>query len=156
MRRKLVGAMFCISMILAQPASVAATAYAPLTYSNKWWIPGQGVYASVCMQPGIIDVAQNYSQIVIKNWISGSCSGANRNVASGFIGMQLQGLRDGSVCGTTSVYYSTVSTSAWQLWATMCSNPSGSQSFKTFGLGYYWNSLDYNTAGWWASPSQNY
>jgi hypothetical protein len=145
-----------MTIILLQPASVAASADSLLVYSAQWLPPGQSTNTSVCVQSGIHDVAQNYAQIVIKNYVAGSCSGANRNVPSGYIGTQLYGYRDGSSCGSTAVYYSNVSTSAWQLWATMCSNPAGVQTFRTLGGGWYWNGSTYNQAGFVFSPNQSY
>lgn len=154
--RKTAAALLGLMLILAQPVSVAATAYSPMNYGAKWLVPGQGVYASACGQSGIIDTAQNYFQIAVRNWISGSCAGASRNVPAGYIGSSLYGFRDGSNCGGTSIYYSTVTTAAWQLWATMCSNPAGLQDFKTLGYGWYWDGSLYKFIGGFYSPNQNY
>ena len=153
--RRLAGALIGVWLILSQPALVLGSADSPLNYGAKWWIPNSGPYASVCVQSGIHDVAVNYGQIVIKNWVSGSCSGSNRNVPSGFLGTSLVGYGP-SYCGATDTYYSNVSTSAWQLWASLCPNPSGLQSFHTLAYGYYWTGASYQFSGGWTSPSQNY
>lgn len=154
--RRFAGALLGLWILLSQPALVAATAYSPMNYGAKWSIPGGRGTASVCAQSGIIDVAQNYAQTVSRNWISGSCNGASKVVPSGYLGTDLWGYRDNSSCGYTGIYYSNVATAAWQLWATECSNPAGSQAFKTLGFGYYWNGSSYFFIGGFYSPAQNY
>jgi hypothetical protein len=152
--RRLIGALLGLWILLAQPAAVLATAYSPMTYAYEWPIPGGGV-ASKCVQSGIVDVAQNYAQTVSRNYIPYSCSGASHTVPSGYLGTLVYGYRDGSFCGSSGIYYSNVATSAWQLWATECSNPAGSQTFKTLGFGYTWDGSGYSSFSVW-SPAQNY
>ncbi len=154
--KRLASALFGMAILLSQPASVAASADSLMVYTGIWLPPGQGSNTSVCIQAGIHDVAQNYAQIAIRNYIANSCVGASRNVPSGYIGTQLYGIRDGSTCGVTAIYYSNVTTAAWQLWATMCSNPAGVQAFRTLGGGWYWTGSPYHQAGFISSPNQNY
>jgi hypothetical protein len=153
--RKLLAAFLGVWILLAQPAVVMASAYSAMNYGGKWFIPG-GTTASKCGQSGIVDVAKNYMQTVSRNFITGSCAGGSHTVPSGFLGTSLYGYKDGSSCGGSGIYYSTVATSAWQLWITMCSNPAGTQAFKTLGYGWFYNSLDYDLIGGFTSPIQNY
>ena len=153
--RKLLGALLGLWILLAQPAAILASAYSAMNYGGQWFIPGGG-QASKCGQSGIVDVARNYMQTVSRNYISGSCSGASHSVPSGYLGTSLYGYKDGSGCGYSGIYYSTVATSAWQLWITMCSNPSGTQTFYTLGYGWFYNTGGYDLIGGFQSPSQNY
>lgn len=88
-------------------------------------------------------------------YVSGSCSGGNQGVPAGYLGSYVEGYRDGTYCGNTSVYYSTTFTSAWQLWANLCSNPSGVQTFYSAGGSFGWDGSKYISGYVW-SPAQNY
>jgi hypothetical protein len=145
-----------IAMLWLQPASVAATAYSLLTYTTQMTPPGHSKI-SVCVQSGIVDVARNYTQGVSKNFVLNSCSGASHTLPSGWIDVALSGYRSGAWCGDTIDYYSTVNTSAWQVWVYICSNPSGTQSFHTGGWTWIWNGSGYTGCGCQVlSPNQNY
>ena len=149
-------ALLGILVILAYPSLVAATAYGSLTYQTHWHPPGYADTA-LCVQPGIVDTARNYSQSVTKNYVgSGSCSGSNRALPSGWIRTQVAGFRSGALCGYSGWYYSNVQTSSWQIWIQMCSNPSGTQVFHTRGYGGGWYGDGYVGGAGVTSPSQNY
>ena len=157
MRRRLIGAILGASLILAQPAMVAASAWSLLTYWVAWPVPGASDFASVCGQSGIVDVATNYMQTVIKHYASNSCAGSSYTVPSGWIGSKVNGYKDGTICGQSSIHYSTVNTSAWQLWQAACSNPPGVQTWKTHGYGYYLHAgSTYYQIGPIISPNQPY
>lgn len=109
------------------------------------------------MQSAILDVARNYGQMVSKNYLgTSSCGGANRTLPSGYLGIGVEGYRNGALCGFSGIYYSNVATSAWQLWITLCSNPSGTQDFYTRAIGYGWSGSGYVQSSGVYSPSQNY
>lgn len=151
MRRTLL-ALLCVGLLLAQPASVAASAYSPVT-SRFTWIPPGYTSTAMCDQSGILDTAVNYNQALSRT--TTACSYI-KNLPAGYLGSEVGGWRDGSFCGVSGVYYSTSTTSGWQLWATMCSDPSGLQEFWTTGWAYGWNGSDYNLSAGLTSPHQNY
>jgi hypothetical protein len=158
--RRVAVLLLAMCLALAMPASLLATAYSTLQWVTHGVAPGIGD-TSVCDQSGMVDVARNYGQTVMKVFSgSPSCSTANRSLPSGWIGTRLSGYRSGSYCGTTGVLYSNVATSAWQVWSYICSNPSGTQSFYTRTWGYLWtgNGPDngYLPGGPVLSPTQNY
>jgi len=107
----------------------------------------------MCDQSGILDTARNYNQALSKT--TSSCS-TSRLLAAGYLGSEVAGYRDGSFCGFSGVSYSTTTTAGWQLWATMCSNPSGTQEFWTVGYAYGWNGSEYLLSSGTTSPKQNY
>jgi hypothetical protein len=107
----------------------------------------------MCDQSGILDTAVNYNQALSKT--TTGCSYI-KDLPAGYLGSEVGGWRDGSFCGFSGVYYSTSTTSAWQLWATMCSNPSGLQEYWTIGWAYGWNGSDYYMSAGLTSPHQNY
>jgi hypothetical protein len=152
--RRAIVALAAGLVVLATPLSAAASAYSPLTYLASWYPPSYS-HGSLCGQAAMIDTAQNYNQAVSMYYRAGACNGGNQGVPSGYLGSWVEGYRDGVYCGATSVYYSTTFTSAWQLWATLCSNPSGSQTFQSFGESYGWTGSSYLNGGVW-SPAQNY
>jgi len=144
-------------LLLAQPASVAATAYSAVTHKFLW-TPAGYTLTNLCVQAGEVDVNRNYGQA--QAWVfSGStnCSGTTRTLPSGWLGVFVEGYRDGAYCGSSGWYYSSQATWAWQLWITLCSNPSGQQSFVSYASGAgYDGSTGYYRSSPVASPAQNY
>jgi hypothetical protein len=153
--RRTVAALLACFVILAQPASVAATAYSALTYSFTW-TPAGYPQTSLCQQAGEVDVNRNNGTAQSRSYNT-SCAGSARTLPSGWLGINLDGYRDGAFCGSSGYYYSSSATWSWTLWVTLCSNPSGTQSFttKARGVGYD------GSSGYWSgatttSPAQNY
>lgn len=149
-------AILAVLAVALVPGVASASAYGPRSFQALWLVPGQMNNTSVCVQPAILDTAQNYGQIIIFEQPFGSCNPPNRNVPSGFIGTSIRGWRNGAYCGATAWSYSNVSTSAWQVWAQLCDNPSGSQVFSSDVRGKYWKSSGYSLTNWVSGPSQNY
>jgi hypothetical protein len=155
MRAKLATTLIVVGVLLAHPAVVAATAYSSLVAKANWYPPGYG-QSTLCDQSGIVDTARNYNQAVSKYYTNGTCGPTNITLPSGYLGTQVSGYRGGVFCGVSSIYYSTVATSAWQLWITLCSNPSGLQAFYSVGWPFGFNGSGYTSGGGTTSPSQNY
>lgn len=149
--------LLSVALLLAQPSSVWATAYSALNYTTLVNPPGYTATA-VCDQEGIVDTATNYAQAVTKVYQgTGNCTGANQSLPSGWIGTYVSGYRDGAYCGSNGWSYSTVATSAWQVWVALCTNPAGTQTFHTVGAGKAWDSSGQYYGGvFHNSPSQNY
>jgi hypothetical protein len=131
MRLRLLVAVVASTFLMALPATVLATKYSPVTWFLNYYPPALPV-TELCGQSGIVNPVQNYNQALTKVWDGGSC-GASRVVCAGCLGSKVRGYRDGAYCGTTTIYWSNVATAGWQLWSTLCSNPSGTQFFHTIG-----------------------
>jgi len=147
-------------MMLGRPAIVSATAYS-LLYAIRGWYPPGYSHSMLCDQSGIVDTARNYNQAVSKYYtVAGYCGPTNITLPSGYLGTQVSGYRDdgsgGVYCGISSIYYSTVATSAWQLWITLCSNPSGLQAFYSVGYPYGFDGAGYVSGRGTTSPRQSY
>jgi hypothetical protein len=84
----------------------------------------------------------------------GDCGGA-KTLPSGWLAVTLDGYRNGSFCGTTYYQYSTTSTSAFGVATSLCSNPSGSQTFNTNVFGRVYNGSAYVNLPGIAGPAQN-
>jgi len=153
MRRRGIVALVVAAYVLALPAGVSATRYSNVTWFLNW-IPSGFPATELCGQSGIVDTARNYNQALSKVWNYGAC-GASRVLPATFLGSAVYGYRDGNYCGNSGYYYSTVATAGWQLWATMCSNPAGSQSFHTVGTSLGKAGSGY-LAGSVTSPAQSY
>ena len=160
--KKVAAAAFVASaagaFLLADAIPANASAYAP--YSYKLSVPAIGGWGDFCLRGSIQTGASNHVDTMV-HANGGWCSGSTRNVPSGYLAGKVAGYRSGSYCGTSGVSYSNVTTWGWGVWATMCSNPSGSQEFHTVGYGAIYNdgskggAVGYN---WFSStsPSQNY
>jgi len=150
---------FLPALILLVPTPAFATAWSPWKYELS--VPsGSGPWADYCVRAGIVDTAINRVDMQTHT-NTASCSGGSQNVPSGYFAGQVSGYRDGSFCGQSAVAYSTSATWGINFSATMCSNPSGSQSFSTIGFGgIYDNGNKGGTVGyhWFSrtSPSQAY
>lgn len=143
-------------LLIAQPANVNATAYSAMTYSFRWTPAGYS-QTNLCEQAGEIDTNQNYGQV--QGWVNNNfnCIGTAQYLPSGWYGIKVDGYRDGAYCGSSGYYYSTTYAFGWQIWITLCSNPSGAQSFTTTATGIGYD----GTGGYWSgrtvtSPAQNY
>lgn len=92
-------------LLLAQPASVAATAYSAVTHKFLW-TPAGYTLTNLCVQAGEVDVNRNYGQA--QAWVfSGStnCSGTTRTLPSGWLGSLWRAIETGRtaarLAGTT-------------------------------------------------------
>jgi hypothetical protein len=154
---RLIGALAAALIILAQPAIVYADAFSSRTF-EFWITPAGEPTTDYCARSGIVDVARSYGQI--NAYVNGGgahdCVGTANSVPSGWLGVQVSGYRDGALCSTSSFYYSTSAANNWQLYVTLCSNPSGTQEFysrstiKAYDGQSYWQSTGP------FSPIQNY
>lgn len=153
-RARRITALIAALGLAALPVTAMGSAYSALTYRLSWYPPFYS-HASLCAQSGVVDTATHYAQAVSMYYVAGACSGGNMGVPSSYIGTQIDAYSDGAYCGSTSVYYNTSFTSAWQIWSSMCSNPAGLQTFQTYGSAYGWNGSYYIGGGVW-SPTQSY
>ncbi len=107
-----------------------------------------------CSQAGIEDVAINVSHV--RAYSSSTCS-TTRVLPSGWLGVRAHGQRDGVYCASTSWFYSNRADYYWWVKSQLCSNPAGTQEFRTLA-----DTRMYDGAGWYfthsigPSPAQNY
>lgn len=153
--------VFSIAVLLAQPASVAATAYSTVLYVFAWSPPGSTTTA-MCEQSGMVDIARNYGQALAK--VNSNCA-TSRTLPPGYIGVLVDGYIETSpgsgfyqLCGNSGWYLNNVATAGWQLWITLCNNPSGTQTFYSEALGEGYNGSGYSRGNLYGvrSPFQNY
>ena len=135
---RLVVAAFAGGLLLAQPALVLADVYSAQTYETVFTPIGEPM-TTYCARSGVVDTARNYgASYAYANGGAHSCTSPVNYLPAGWIGVKVEGFRDGVSCGVSSWYYSSQVAWGWQLWITMCSNPSGSQDFQTRSwLRYY-------------------
>ncbi len=147
------------ALILLAPTPAFATAWGAWSYKISVHTQPYG-WTDYCLRAGMVDVASNRVDMQTRTNTAG-CSGAAKNVPSGYMGGKVSGYRSGAFCGTSSSLFTTSTTWGYMVSATMCSNPSGTQTFYTVGSGaiysdgsgggavqYYWFSA--------SSPSQSY
>ncbi len=86
-----------------------------------------------CGRSGVYHTALHYAQVLAYANGGGpnDCIGTVNQVPSGWIGMRAQGIRDGASCGYSGYWYNDYPASNWQAWVNICSNPAGSQNFRT-------------------------
>ena len=115
-----------------------------------------GTY-NVCAQAWIYDTADNVAETISQDWNTG-CWNDNDSQSSGWLGAKALGYRDGGYCGSTGWYYNSVSTWKFAVGAYLCSNPSGTQVFKTKADSRAWDDgeNDYDDYLQVQSPNQNY
>ncbi len=143
-------AVLLVVVMYLQPVTAFASVYSAYFYAAKLWPPGYSPpAASACIQSGMVDTAQDYSQAQERGWVDQSCRGSPHYVPSGYLGTRVSGYRDGAYCGTSQYYYNTQTAFGWQLWISLCSNPSGTQSFYSIGWGTFWDGYGY----WRSFPS---
>jgi len=152
-----VGAALGALLLLAQPSLVLADAYSP-TVNRIVWTPTGEPETDYCARSGIVTTARNYAQVLA--YVNGGgahdCVGTANTLPSGWIGTRAGGYRDGVWCGVSGWHYSSQAATNWQLWVTMCSNPSGIQEFKTRGDITIYTGSGYVSNTGPTSPAQNY
>lgn len=146
-----------LALMLASTSSVAfGTAYSSWGFFGTFNVGPEGT-ADMCLRAGIIDIARNHGHI--RSYAGGAptgCTGDANVLPSGWLGVTLDGYRDGGFCGTTNYIYSNVATWGWIVEANLCSNPSGLQGFHTTTWGRVFNGGNYVQIGGRTSPIQNY
>jgi hypothetical protein len=148
---------FIALIYLVAATSVFASAYSLRTYKLSVQIPGYSGWTDACLLSGIETGGVNTG--VITSYFSNTprCQASDqRPLATGYLGVFLWGYRGGSLCGTVGFIDSNTTTHYWQYWSTLCSNPAGSQEFKTLTSGQIWNGNGYAGMGSQWSPGQNY
>jgi hypothetical protein len=98
-----------------------------------------------CQDAAILHTAQNRSAIYAYISTGGThdCVGSGNYLPSGWIATQAQGFKDGASCGWSGWHYSSQSAYGWILWINLCSNPAGSQDFRTRAYGRIYSGSDY-------------
>jgi hypothetical protein len=133
-----------VVLFYLQPTTAYASTYSIMQYEYKLWPPGYSPpAASACEQAGMVDTAQNYSQAQERDWVDNSCSGSGHYIPAGYIGTKVTGYTGGSYCGESRFYYNTQTSFGWQLWITLCPNPSGVQGFASVATGTFWDGNGY-------------
>lgn len=154
---RLMGAAIGALLLLAQPSLVFADAFSPQV-NRIIWTPTGEPETDYCARSGIVTTARNYAQVLA--YVNGGgahdCAGTVNSLPSGWIGTRAGGYRDGGWCGVSGWHYSSQAASNWQLWITMCSNPSGIQEFKTRGDITIYTGSGYVSNTGPTSPAQNY
>lgn len=164
--RKVILALAMAGLLLAQPASVSATAYSSVVFKSTW-TPVNGIFGVLCVQAGEVDTNRNYGQVWSRYYNGGNnCSGGAQTVGTSVLGISVDGYRDGAYCGSSGWYYNSQSAWGWQLWITLCANPAGVQAFTTaayckgyqgYPTGNWWDPQDWQACGSSVmSPAQNY
>jgi hypothetical protein len=131
-KRHVFGAVMAVLLLWAQPALVLANVYSAQVW--EWNLTPIGEpNTDYCARAGMVDSARNYGQVLAYTNGGGShdCLGATNSLPAGWIGIKVEGFRDGGLCGTSSYYFSSQAASNWQLWITLCSNPAGNQNFQS-------------------------
>lgn len=131
---------------------VYATAWSTWGFVMRVNSPGYG-YSNACARAGIVDVADNKSQVRV--YSDGQSCGVTKNLPSGYIAAKADGYRNGAYCSTTGWYFNSVTAAYFAVGQVICSNPAGTQTFNTVGWGGLWNGSSY-PANSRTSPSQNY
>lgn len=140
MRLRRALAFVFVVLLYLQPATAYAYAYSTVQYEAKLWPPGYNPPAtSACLQAGVVDTARNYSYAQERDWVDQSCSGSPHNVGVGYLGTQVYGYKNGSLCGHSNWYYNTQTTYGQQLWVTLCDNPPALQDFESISYGSFYD-----------------
>jgi hypothetical protein len=150
-------AAIVITSLIGQPAVVLADVYSGQTFEVAFAPVGEPV-TDYCSKAGVVDTARNYgASFAYRNEGAHDCGGTTNPLPAGWIGVRVDGLRDGASCGTSSWYHSSQSAWGWQVWIAMCANPSGSQEFRTRSwLRYYDGSEFYFQSQGPLSPIASY
>ena len=143
------------AILVAQP--VFATAYSIWKYGLSMDPHGSEPDTDYCARAGIIDNFVN--QGAVRAYLNGGndCVGTFNTLPSGWLAVKAFGFRDGSFCGETSMQWSNQATYSWAVWSDLCSNPSGSQEFRTYAWGNAYDGIGgEEVIGGLYSPNQNY
>lgn len=130
--RKLAAALFATWLVIFQPAMVKATTYTAVIYSFTYINPRAGGWSDFCYKSGLVNPIQNYG--FVWNQLGGppdTCHNQDKPANPASIGVLVRGYVDGVFCGEFGYSTNSQWTAAWQVWATLCSNPSGLQFFRT-------------------------
>lgn len=135
-----------------------ATAYSPWRYDLTVWVNYPAYTASLCDRAGILDTAVNLANVQSHTV---NCTSPSVNVPSGYLGVNAYGYRNGAFCASTGNYYNGSTTWGFQVTWQACSNPAGSQTFRTLAYGAIYNDGSGGGAvgySWFSqySPNQNY
>jgi hypothetical protein len=130
--RRGIAAGIAILVLLLQPASAFADVYSATVWlANRTPIGEQNT--DYCTRAGVVDVARNYGAVYA--YLNGGgphdCLGTGHVLPAGWIGVKVEGFKDGVSCGISSWYFSSQAAWGWQLWITMCPNPTGQQQFQS-------------------------
>lgn len=154
---RLVAAIAASWLILAHAGGVAASAWSAQTYETTYDPYGAEPNTDYCSRAGIVDTARNYAQVLAYLAGGSDCIGTTNQLPSGWIGVEALGYLNGSLCASSGFYYSTQAASNWQLYITLCSNPAGSQSFRTASIiSFYDGTSGYRNYVGATSPTQSY
>ncbi len=157
-RPGLVATVVGIAILMLQSTVLAGSATSTNLYRATVNVSGYG-YHRVCLEATITtngtNIITNGGSTRVYDNLPGNCEGS-RNLPIGWIGVTLDGYRDGSFCGTSG--YEFTSSATWQktYFQNTCSDPAGSQAFHTnvFGRVNNGNGGVHNIPGV-SSPGQN-
>lgn len=107
----------------------------------------------VCSESVIADVADN--KAYTSTYSTSYCAYALSS-SSGHLGANALGYRDGAYCGSTGFLYNGSATWKFGVGSTLCSNPSGYQTFKTKADSRVWDGASYKDFLMVTSPNQTY
>jgi hypothetical protein len=147
-----------VALVYLMATSVVyANAYSVNTFYLQANVPGYAGLTDICVLSGI-ETGPNQTGVTTSYFHNTShCQASDqRALASGYLGTQVEGYKDGLFCGRTSFLYSTSTTHYWQVWASLCSNPAGVQDFDTRTYSKVWNGSTYTLTGGQWSPIQQY
>jgi hypothetical protein len=157
--RRLLGVVFAIVLLTTQSAVVVgAEAMSGQTF-EAWYDPlGAEPVTDYCARSGITDIARSIGQILAYTNGGGAhdCVGSGNTMPTGWLGVSVEGYRNGVFCGQSSVYTNTQPAWNWMLWINVCSNPSGLQNFQTRSLIFPYDGEDYHTHVGPMSPALPY
>lgn len=119
-------------LVLSQPSLVAADVFSARTFETNLTPIGEP-NTDYCARSGVVATARNYGQVnaYANGGGANNCAGAVNVLPAGWIGVRVEGYRDGAFCGTSMWSYTSSATDNWQLYATLCTNPAGSQNFHS-------------------------
>lgn len=157
MRVRRVVAALVVCVMYLQPMSAYADVTSSWMYHEKMWPPNYNPPpTAACSRASMVDAGdRNHGFVAQKDWVaSGDCLGFYHNVGISYLGIKIHGYKDGAWCGNSNWSYSNVVSAGWNLWMTICNNPSGSQIFKTWMEGNWYECCgeDWNHHGGPWSP----
>ncbi len=146
-------------MMVSGPTEASATASTGYIYELTTG-PYGSTYADNCVNSVIADVANNNAYIESDTDPHDCNTSYAYTMASGYLGANADGYKNGAYCGSTGYYYTSGAASGFGVGQQLCSNPAGSQTFDTVATGTIW---DYVSGTWQyvytnslTSPNQNY